>query len=136
MAELRLVGGIVEQRYRVAQKALGVNPDRADLGRETLMSEELFGVIGVAIDEYFVRYDEALRSGRTHMRSQDNLDNPPHVRSVGVIADYRISQEKAIEFAERLHALVKEFTDQPNEQVEGGVSVNLLTMFYATEPED
>jgi DNA-binding transcriptional ArsR family regulator len=135
VAELRLVGGIVEQRYRVAQKSLGVNPERSQVAREALLSEELFGMLGVAIDEYFMRYEEALRSGRTRMISQENLDNPPYVRSVGVIADYRIARERAAEFAERFHALVKEFTDEPG-RVPGGVNVNLLAMFYATEAED
>jgi len=136
VAELRLVGGIVEQRYRVAQKALGVNPERSEMGREMLMSEELFGIVDAAIEEYFARYEEALRSGRTHMLPQDNLDNPPHVRSVGTIADCRMPQEKAAEFAERLQALVKEFTDQPNEHAPGAVDVNLMAILYATEPED
>jgi len=136
VAELRLVGGIVEQRYRVAQKALGVDPERSDVRREALMSEELFGVVGAAVDEYFASYEAALRSGKTYVRAQESLDNPPHVRSVGVIADTHIPQAKAADFAERLQALVKEFTDQPNEPGEGAVEVNLLTMFYATEPDD
>jgi DNA-binding transcriptional ArsR family regulator len=136
VAELRLVGGIVEQRYRVAQKSLGLNPERADFHREALMSEELFGMAGAVIDDFLVSYEQALRSGRTHMLAQDSLDNPPHVRSVGVIADCRIPQEKAAEFGERFHALCKEFTHEPNQQVEDGVDVNLLVMYYATEPED
>jgi DNA-binding transcriptional ArsR family regulator len=135
VAELRLVGGIVEQRYRVAQKALGINPSRPEM-RETLMSEEMFGVFGAAIDEFFELYESALRSGRTYLRPQDSLDNPPHVRPVGAIADFRVPREKAVEFAERFHALVKEFTGQPDKHAEDGVNVNLLAMFYATEPED
>jgi hypothetical protein len=136
VAELRLVGGIVEQRYRVAQKTLRLNAERADFRRETLLSEELFGLADAIIDEFFVSYEQALRSGRTHMLAQDSLDNPPHVRSVGAIADCRIPQEKAAEFGERFHALVKEFTSEPNRQVENGVDVNLMLVYYATEPED
>lgn len=136
VAEVRLVGGIVEQRYRVAQKSLTLDPARAELSREALMSEELFGIVGTAVDEYFVRYEEALRSGRTHILPQDNLDNPPHVRSVGTISDCHISKEKAAEFAERFHDLVKEFNGEPTEHGPDGVDVNVLVMFYATEPED
>ena len=136
VAELRLVGGIVEQRYRVAQKSLGVNPGRSEVARETLLSEELFGMVSATIDEYFVLYEEALRSGRTHLLPEESLANPPYVRSVGVIADSRMAREKAAEFAERFHALVKEFTDEPNRHLPDGVSVNLLAMFYATEAED
>jgi len=136
VAELRLVGGIVEQRYRVAQKHLSMDTKHADFRREALMSEELFGVVGAIIDEFFLNYEQALRSGRTHMLAQDSLDNPPHVRPVGVIADCRIPQEKAAEFGERFHALVKEFTSEPNQQVEDGVDANLMVMYYATEPQD
>jgi len=135
IAELRLVGGIVEQHYRVAQKGWGVNPDRPGVDRDSLASEELFGVLGAAIDDYFTRYETALRSGKTFIRSQDCLDNPPHVRAVGAISDYQISRERATEFAERFHALVKEFTDHPDERDEGGVHVNLMAIFYATESD-
>jgi DNA-binding transcriptional ArsR family regulator len=136
VAELRLVGGIVEQRYRVAQKELGVNPGRPEVARETLLSEELFGMVSVAIDEYFMLYEEALRSGRTHLLPEESLANPPYVRSVGAIANYRMAREEAVEFAERFHALVKEFTHEPKQRVPDGVNVNLLAMFYATEAED
>ena len=136
VAEVRLVGGIVEQHYRVAQKGWGVNPEGSGANRELLVSEELFGVADAAIEDYFSRYEEALRSGKTFIGSQQTLENPPYVRSVGAIVDYHIPQEKAAEFGERFHALVKEFTAQPDERVEGSVSANLLAIFYATEPED
>lgn len=136
IAELRLVGGILEQHYRVAQKGWGVNPDRPGEDRESLVSDELFGVVGAAIDEYFRRYETALRTGKTFIRSQDCLDNPPHIRSVGAIADYRMPRERASEFADRFHALVTEFADHPNERDENGVNVNLMAMFYATEPDE
>jgi DNA-binding transcriptional ArsR family regulator len=136
VAELRLVGGIVEQRYRVAQMGWGINPGRPGADREMLLSEELLGVAGVAIDEYFERYEVALRSGKTFLGGQESLDNPPHVRAVGAIADCRIPQEKAADFAERLHALVKEFTGAADERDEGDVDGNLLVMFYATEREE
>jgi DNA-binding transcriptional ArsR family regulator len=135
VAELRLVGGIVEQRYRVAQKSLSLAPERADFRRETLMSEEMYGFVSAVIDEFFVNYEQAVRSGRAHVLAQDCLDNPPHVRSVGVIADTHIPQSKAAEFGERFHALVKEFTAEPNQEVEDAVNANLLVMYYATELE-
>ena len=136
VAELRLVGGIVEQRYRVAQKSLNLAPEREDFRREALMSEEMYGVVNVIIDEFFVGYEQAVRSGRTHLLAQDSLDNPPHVRSIATIADVQIPQGKAAEFGERFHALVKEFTGEPNQQVEDRVDVNLMVMYYATEPQD
>ena len=135
VAELRLVGGIVEQRYRVAQKDLTLHPQRMGTERVALLSEELSNVAGAAIDDYFVRYEEALNSGRTHLLPQDSLDNPPHVRSVGVISDCRIPQAKAAELAERLHALVQEFTHEPHYEGPDTVNVNLLAICYATEAE-
>lgn len=136
VAELRLVGGIVEQHYRVAQKGWGVNPEQQAADRGSLLSEELLGMVGAGIDEYFTRYEAALKSGLTHVRSQDSLDHPPYIRSVGAISDFRVPRERAAEFAERFHDLVGEFNSQPNMQGEGTVHVNLLAMFYATEPDD
>ena len=136
VAELRLVGGIVEQHYRVAQKNWGMNPAQLGPDRDSLLSDELFGVMGAVVDDYFTRLEEALRSGRTYLRSQDCLDNPPHVRSVGAIMDKRMSQEKAAEFAERSRALVNEFTDDADQAEDGAVTVNLMLLYYATEAED
>jgi DNA-binding transcriptional ArsR family regulator len=136
VAELRLVGGIVEQHYRVAQKDWGVSPEQFGPDRDPLLSDEMFGIVGAVVDEYFTRYEEALRSGRTYLRSQECLDHPPYVRSVGSIVDHRMSQAKAAEFSERLHALVKEFTDDANKEEDGVVTVNLMLLYYATEAEE
>ena len=135
IAELRLAGGIVEQHYRVAQAHWAVNPGWAGEDRGSLVSEEMFGVAGAAVEEYFARYEQALRDGRTSLRPEDNLADPPHVRSVGAIAEYRMPQAKAADFAERLHALVKEFTDDSRAPDEGEVEVNLMAIFYATEAD-
>ena len=136
VAELRLVGGIVEQHYRVAQKGWGINPGQLGPDRESVLSDEMFGIVGAVIDDYFERLEEALRSGRTFLRSEDSLDNPPHVRSVGSIMDQRMSQEKAAEFAERFDALIKEFSSDENRDEDGAVTVNLMLFYYATEAED
>jgi DNA-binding transcriptional ArsR family regulator len=136
VAELRLVGGIVEQHYRVAQKGWGVHPERSNMDRETLQSEEFLGLAGAGVEEFFTRYEKALRTGRTHLRSQDNMDNPPYVRSVGSISDFRMPRERAREFAERFHGLVKEFNDESQYHGEDSVHVNLLAMFYATEGDE
>lgn len=136
VAELRLVGGIVEQHYRVAQAGWGVKPSYSEAESDVALSDEMFGVVAAAVNEYFTRYEAALREGRTFSRDEDSLSHPPYVRSVGAIADYRIPQEKAVEFADRLHELVKDFTDTTGEPSEGGVSVNLMAFFYATEADD
>ena len=137
VAELRLVGGIVEQSYRVAQLSWGLHTSASDMSREQLHSDELFGVVGAALDEFLTRYESALREGRTSLRNEDNLANPPYVRSVGAISDFLIPRERATEFADRLHALVKEFNsaDAAATAAPDSVSANLLAVFYATEPD-
>ena len=135
VAELRLVGGIVEQSFRVAQAAWGVNAGASETPRGPLASDALFDVVDAAATEYFGRYEAALGEGRTFIRNEDNLANPPHVRSVGMIGDYRFPRERAADFAERLHALVKEFADGESSQEADSVTANLMVMFYATEPD-
>lgn len=137
IAELRLVGGIVEQHYRVAQAGWGVHPSENEPPAGGPLPEEVFGMVGAAASEYFRRYESALREGRTHLHNVDNLEHPPYVRSVGAIADYRVSRERAAELGERLHALVQEFTAEADagDDDPGAVSVNLMAMFYATETE-
>lgn len=136
VAELRLVGGIVEQSYRVAQVAWGVNMGSVGGEDGQPPSEEVLGLLGAALDEYVARYERALRTGRTFLRNEDNLANPPHVRSVGAVSDFRVPQEYAAEFAERLQAMVKEFNDTKRSDSPDAVYANLLMMFYATVPDD
>jgi DNA-binding transcriptional ArsR family regulator len=133
VAELRLVGGIVEQHYRVAQAGWGVNPGEPDLPPGQELSDEMFGLVGAAVQEYFSRYEAALREGRAYLRTEESLANPPHVRSVGAIVDHRVPREQAAEFADRLHKLVKEYEADVSTDVEDGVTANLMVMFYATE---
>ncbi|HEX4787205.1 MAG TPA: helix-turn-helix domain-containing protein [Actinospica sp.] len=135
VAELRLVGGIVEQHYRVAQAGWAVHPGVPEVPREQLLSEEMFGVADAAITEFLTRYESALRAGRTFLREEDSLENPPHVRSVGIIGDCRIPRDRAVDFADRLHELVKEFSDTKSSTEPDGVTANLMVMFYATQPD-
>jgi DNA-binding transcriptional ArsR family regulator len=137
VAELRLVGGIVEQQYRVAQVTWGVHTGGHVSASETGLPDEVFGIAGAATAEFFRRYEAALRGGHTRLSNEDNLKNPPYVRSVGAITDARIPRERAAEFGERLHALVHEFnayTESPDEHRDA-VSVNLMAIDYATETE-
>ena len=138
VAELRLVGGIVEQHYRVAQAGWGVDPGGYEPAGGEGIPGEVYGIVGAAVTDFFGRYETALREGRTHMDKEENLKHPPHIRSVGAISDYRISREKAADFAERLHALVTEYVEWHDQREVGddAVTVNLMTFFYATEPED
>ena len=135
VAELRLVGGIVEQHYRAAQASIRLEVGNSPEARETLLTEDTFGVLGAAVEDFCNQYEEALRAGRTYLGSQECLDNPPHVRSVGLLSDYRIPREKAVDFGERLHALVEEFCRSQETDDEDSVDVNLMAVYYATEPK-
>jgi hypothetical protein len=114
-----------------------VRAGRYPAPRGTGLPREVSGMLDATVSEYFDRYDAALREGRTYLRSEDNLTNPPYVRSVGLITDARIPRDRAAEFGERLHALVEEFTGQPAapDGEADAVAVNLLAMYYATETE-
>ncbi|WP_051450619.1 helix-turn-helix domain-containing protein [Actinospica robiniae] len=127
VAELRLVGGIVEQHYRTAAAEFALRPQPGD----GLASGVIEAAAGAAIDEFLGRYQDALRAGRTYLRREDALEHPPHVASAGTISSVRIPQAKAAEFAERVAALASEFCAFDHE--ESGIEVNLLTIFYATE---
>jgi len=135
VAELRLVGGIVEQHYRVAQKAWAVHTGELGLPTGAALPEEIFGMVGAAASEFFRRYEAALRAGLTHLRSEDNLRNPPQVRSVGAISEARIPQARAAEFGERLHELVQEFNAEESDDEPESVFVNLMAIYYGTETE-
>jgi DNA-binding transcriptional ArsR family regulator len=135
VAELRLVGGIVEQSYRVAQMGWGVRTDSEE-PRAHRLSDELRDLLGASVEEYLTRYETALAEGRTFLRHEDNLANPPHVRSVLAIADCRVPRERAADFAERLSALVKEFTADETVDTPDAATANLMAMFYATTPDD
>jgi DNA-binding transcriptional ArsR family regulator len=138
IAELRLVGGIVEQHYRVAQAGWGVHPGGYESPTGERLPGEVYGIAAAAVVEFFKRYETALREGRTSLNKEENLKIPPYIRSVGAISDYRIPREKAAEFAERLHLLVGEFVEQADERNPDAdtVDVNLMAVFYATTAED
>ena len=133
VAELRLVGGIVEQHYRAAQGSIRLEVGSSAEVREKLLTEDTFGVLGAAVDDFFNRYEEALRDGRTFLSGQESRENPPYVPSVGLLADYRIPREKAVDFAERLQALVEEFCRSQETDDENTVEVSMAAMYYATE---
>ena len=126
VAELRLVGGIVEQHYRVAQAGFAISTKESDLA-----TDEIMAAGAAAIEDFLTRYQDALHDGRTRLASEDSLQHPPHVRSIGGLSSFRMPQDKAADFAERLNALVQELNEFAH--IDEGVEVNMLTVFYATE---
>jgi DNA-binding transcriptional ArsR family regulator len=127
VAELRLVGGIVEQHYRTAAAEFMLRPQPGD----GLASDVIEAAAGAAVDEFLSRYQDALRMGRAFLRKEEALEHPPHVATAGTVSSIRIPQAKAADFAERLAALVHDFCSTDHD--EKGVEANLLAIFYATE---
>lgn len=126
IAELRLVGGIVEQHYRAAQAGFAINPQAGDD-----IDSEIVGVATAAIDAYLRQYLDDLRSGRTFVHDEDARAHPPYIGSVGSVSSIRLPRAKAAEFAERLKTLADELAECEHD--ESGVEANMLLMFYATE---
>ena len=129
VAEVAVVGGIIEQRYRVAQVGFRVEIDKLD--DETTGNEDTIALAEAAGDEFLNQLRSAVMSGRAFISEEQSLAHSPHVRTIGTTMDTRIPQAKAAEIAERLAALIEEL--EANEHDETGVQVNLLTFFYATD---
>lgn len=129
VAEVAVVGGIIEQRYRVAQIGFRIEVDKLDGASNG--NEDTLALAEVAGDDFLGRLRSAVMSGRAFVSEEESLAHSPHVRTVGASMDARISQAKAADFAERLTALIKEF--EAEEHDETGVQANLLVFFYATD---
>ena len=129
VAEVAVVGGIIEQRYRVAQ--VGFRVDVEKLGGEPAGNEDAMALAETAGEDYLRRLRTAVMSGRAFISEDQSLAHSPHVRTIGASMDVRIPQAKAAEFAQRLAALMEEF--EANEHDQTGVQANLLAFFYATE---
>jgi DNA-binding transcriptional ArsR family regulator len=130
VAEVAVVGGIIEQRYRVAQMGFKVDIESLNEGPDG--NEEALALAEAAGDEFLSELRSAIGSGRAHLSKEDSLANPPYVRTIGTASDIRIPQEKAADFGERLNALIEEFNSHEDDG-QGGVRAYLLTFYYATE---
>ena len=129
VAEVAVVGGIIEQRYRVAQVGFRVEVDGLD--DETTGTADTMALAEIASEDFLGRLRSAVMSGRAFISEEQSLAHSPHVRTVGTSMDVRIPREKAAEFADRLAALVGEF--ETHEHDGTGVQANLLAFFYATD---
>lgn len=128
IAETRVVSGILENRYRAGQFSLDF--DREFLGGQ-VDAGDTARAFTVILDDFRNEFAADLRAGRVSFETEP----PPEEsyrrmvvsRSIGTV-----SAAKAVEFRDRLAALVEELGDDPVE--EGGVPLRLLAVLYA--PED
>jgi DNA-binding transcriptional ArsR family regulator len=125
-AETRLVSGIVETRYRAAQRSIMVEPDRlpAEAG------DEMQVIVAEEFDRFRDRFLENGRRGGFPSRTGD-----PATPRVGgaFVSGFRVSAERAVEFERRFNALVAELRDEPN--VDEGLTLEVLISWFARADE-
>lgn len=126
VASTRLVSGIQESQYQVAQLALRLS---RDLVVEPGNASEVARAFAAALDDSRGRLINDILAGRLGRESTAATD----AESPGpmlVTADKMVSRERAVEFRARLDALMEEF-NRPDSAAEADVPVNFLMMFWS-----
>jgi DNA-binding transcriptional ArsR family regulator len=129
VAETRLVSGITEQRYVAAQNDIQLSRDI--LGEES-HADDTAAVVAASIGSYRDRLLAAVRSGRVEFNPPVAAE--PYRRPLVILADARLSPDRASEFRGRLAALVSEFLDDPDQ--EEGVPMNVMVAAYSGADPD
>ncbi len=124
VAETRLVSGITEQRYVAAQSDLQLSRDL--LGGETDV-DDTAAALGAAIGSYRDRFLAAVRSGRVEINP--GAGAPVYRKPLMMLGDARLAPDRAVEFRDRLAALVAEYLEGPDQ--DGGVPLNVMLAFYS-----
>ncbi|WP_019900276.1 hypothetical protein [Salinispora arenicola] len=126
VASARLVSGIQESQYQVAQLAL--RPSR-DLVVEPGNASEVAKAFAAALDDFLGRLINDILSGRRGHEPAAATDAELPGPMVMVV-DKVVSRERAAEFRARLDALMEEF-NRPDPGAEADVPVNFLMMFWS-----
>jgi DNA-binding transcriptional ArsR family regulator len=121
VAETRLVSGIVETRYRAAQRDIRVDTDAA--GAEA--DDEVIAMIGAGLENYRERLVANGRRGGFPLHGSD-----PDAPRVGgaFMSGFRLPAAKAAELDRRLHALLMELEAEPNDP--DGIAVEMLLCWF------
>jgi DNA-binding transcriptional ArsR family regulator len=128
VAETRVVSGINEQRYRTAQLNLLLSPA---LLNDPDVRDDVADTVVAALDGFRDDLCGNLRAGRVDMRGSDSAEAGPGGLLMQV--DHRMSQPLAMQFAQRLAALVKEIEAAPDDP--SGIPVRALIGWYGlTDP--
>ncbi len=126
VASTRLVSGIQESRYQVAQLALR-------LSRELLVepgnASEVARAFAATLDDFRGRLINDILAGRLGHEPKAATDAEPPGPML-VMVDKVVSRERAVEFRARLDALMEEF-NRPDSVAEEDVPVNFLMMFWS-----
>lgn len=126
VASTRLVSGIQESQYQVAQLALR-------LSRELLVepgnASEVARAFAATLDDFRGRLINDILAGRLGPEPTAATGTEPPGPMV-VMVDKVVSRERAVEFRARLDALMAEF-NRPDSVDEADVPVNFLMMFWS-----
>ncbi|GAA4854496.1 ArsR/SmtB family transcription factor [Kitasatospora terrestris] len=130
VAETRLVSGIVESRYRPAQRSLRLSPHVfSDGGSER---PEVLGAMLAALDMVRTDFENRFHAGRIDLSAL-----PDGTSSPGKFAHFsmRVRPERLVKLREQLNALLDELADEGDSTDEDAVDITLMTLLYALKPE-
>jgi len=118
VAETRLVSGIVEQRYRAAQRSIGIDP-------QLLVDPDTRAVAASGVEVAFDAFREQLvrdvADGRARLAGES---------AILTTAGNRIRPARAAEFRARLAALLAEFEQ---DAAADGVTVHAMVAWYQVD---
>lgn len=128
VTQTRMVSGIQESQYQVAQFALRLS---RDLLAAPGNAGELADAFAVALNDFRDRLVRDIISGRFQPEPEPEAAEKPDPLGPMVVAlDRRLSPERATEFRSRLSALMEEF-NRPDDEENAVVPVEFLLMFWA-----
>jgi|HubBroStandDraft_2_1064218.scaffolds.fasta_scaffold145007_2 DNA-binding transcriptional ArsR family regulator len=126
VAASRLVSGILEQRYQAGQSDLRFGPG---LMRDEATADETVALVTALFDQYRDRFLAARQADQV----RGDADLPPgesYRKSVMSLAEVRVPVARAAAIRDRLQDLIEDL-DQPGDETEDGVPVNVLIAYYS-----
>ncbi|MEU6974946.1 MULTISPECIES: helix-turn-helix domain-containing protein [unclassified Streptomyces] len=132
VAQTRMVSGIQESQYQVAQFALRLS---RDLLAAPGNAGELADAFAATLNDFRDRLVRDIISGRFQPEPDPEADpeaaeQPDPLGPMVVALDRRLTPERATEFRSRLSALMEEF-NRPDDEEKAVVPVEFLMMFWA-----
>ncbi|MGW6395693.1 helix-turn-helix domain-containing protein [Streptomyces sp. NPDC055103] len=131
VTQTRMVSGIQESQYQVAQFALRLS---RDLLAAPGNAGELADAFAAALNDFRDRLVRDIISGRFQPGPGPDAEQaaakPDPLGPMVVALDRRLSPERATEFRSRLSALMEEF-NRPDDEENAVVPVEFLLMFWA-----
>ncbi|MCX4967320.1 helix-turn-helix domain-containing protein [Streptomyces sp. NBC_00654] len=126
VAQTRMVSGIQESQYRVAQFALRLS---RDLLAAPGNAGELADAFAATLNDFRDRLVRDIISGR-FQPEPEAAEEPDPLGPMVVALDRRLTPERATEFRSRLSALMEEF-NRPDDEENAVVPVEFLLLFWA-----